>query len=434
MYYSQPRSQISRHYAGSLGLKISAAVTTLFVTISVAASIRGSGDCTLFAHEPFPVAITENNFADIVLGDDWLEICRAAARDGSVVFAPYTYEAQFNIPSDVLPSLHNGTVPETLSQTPRGEPALQDESEALSPAPQGEPALQVEYEPSAMQAKYLNESPAMQVEYLNKLSVHQTESMNKLSAPQAEIMTGHFLPPTVSVNTTSKLNIEPRSSLRPDHHDIESLNVETNSYSSLSLEEKRLVLQFLVVTRKASVKVLQQYGPRHQHMSLRIDGKLKTAAVLRKDFESHQCTNACLVLQSEAIQAGIIGKPTLSPVEYQECALLLQFGSGRKKRKPVSQPERPPKQRRTSMECSNPGSVPFPYILPQSEKDQIIHEFRGSTSNKALKRYECSFCGKLELAIDVKMRNVKELDISVLNHAVDSLRKSSRQPRIEAFK
>ncbi|KAK7017228.1 hypothetical protein R3P38DRAFT_3560897, partial [Favolaschia claudopus] len=73
-------------------------------------------------------------------------------------------------------------------------------------------------------------------------------------------------------------------------------------------------------------------------------------------------------------------------------------------------------------------------ILPQSEKDQIIHEFRESTNNKALKRYECSFCGKLELAADVKMRNIVELDILVLNRAVESLRESSHQPHIEAFK
>ncbi|KAK6977393.1 hypothetical protein R3P38DRAFT_2411670, partial [Favolaschia claudopus] len=73
-------------------------------------------------------------------------------------------------------------------------------------------------------------------------------------------------------------------------------------------------------------------------------------------------------------------------------------------------------------------------ILSQSEKDQIVHEFRECTNNESLKRYECSFCGKFELAIDVKMRRLGELDISVLNHAVQSLRESSHQPRIEVFK
>ncbi|KAL0563839.1 hypothetical protein V5O48_018223, partial [Marasmius crinis-equi] len=63
-------------------------------------------------------------------------------------------------------------------------------------------------------------------------------------------------------------------------------------------------------------------------------------------------------------------------------------------------------------------------MLSQSEKDEIVREFRESTSNRAMKRYECSFCGKLELADNVKMRPVKSLDISLLEKAVRGLREA----------
>jgi hypothetical protein len=66
-------------------------------------------------------------------------------------------------------------------------------------------------------------------------------------------------------------------------------------------------------------------------------------------------------------------------------------------------------------------------VLPQSEKDQIVHEFCEATSNASLKRDACSFCGKFENAIHIKMKSVAELDISLLDTAVRELRIISRQ-------
>jgi hypothetical protein len=79
------------------------------------------------------------------------------------------------------------------------------------------------------------------------------------------------------------------------------------------------------------------------------------------------------------------------------------------------------------------SSVAFPILLPQSEKDHIVHEFRAATSNASLKRYGCSFCGRPEFANRTKMRAINELDISLLDGAVVELRERSRQPRIESF-
>jgi hypothetical protein len=85
------------------------------------------------------------------------------------------------------------------------------------------------------------------------------------------------------------------------------------------------------------------------------------------------------------------------------------------------------KASRLSFETSA-SSIAFPIILPQTEKDQIVCEFRQSTDNASLKRYECSFCSKFENA-----NRTNDLDISLLNRAVVELRERSRQPRIQSF-
>ncbi|KAK7035587.1 hypothetical protein R3P38DRAFT_2365103, partial [Favolaschia claudopus] len=78
------------------------------------------------------------------------------------------------------------------------------------------------------------------------------------------------------------------------------------------------------------------------------------------------------------------------------------------------------------------SSDTFPVMLNQAEKDDIVREFRAATNNLSLRRYECSFCGKLELASDIKMKSM-ELDISLLNDAVAKLRVVCRQVQIRAF-
>ncbi|KAK6966443.1 hypothetical protein R3P38DRAFT_2816311 [Favolaschia claudopus] len=283
------------------------------------------GDSAVFTHEPFSVEITEHVFADIVLGDDWIAICRAAARGGGVVFAPYTYEEQFNkLPS--VPSYDDAITPEALSHTPQGEPALQDESEALSPTPQGEPALQEKLE-----------LPARQDESMNNMS--GTESLNKLSALQAE-----------SINKTTMLSSDLNSAAEMS---VDQRNVG-DPYVRLDLAEKRTVVQYFAVTRNASAKVLRQWVPRHQHMSRRTsDRQEKKSAVLRNDFATHECTNSCLVLKSEADQGGSRGKCSLSATELQKCALMLNLYSKGEKRKALHHGDEPLKKARISTNCSN---------------------------------------------------------------------------------
>ncbi|KAK7046837.1 hypothetical protein R3P38DRAFT_2507512, partial [Favolaschia claudopus] len=208
------------------------------------------------------------------------------------------------------------------------------------------------------------------------------------------------------------------------------------SFIKLSLQEKNAVINYLVAISKVSADILRNMVPRHEGMAIRISGgKRKDAASLRADFGVHQCTKACLISESEAVRAGFAGKPALGPTELQESSLVLNLRSANKKRKAsFTRIEDPSlKKARHSAESSTPKTS-FPFILPQTEKDKIICEFIESTSNAALKRYECSFCGKLELATAVKIKTIQELDISMLDRAVQTLRLSSSQPRIESFK
>ncbi|KAJ7128635.1 hypothetical protein C8R44DRAFT_732960 [Mycena epipterygia] len=156
-------------------------------------------------------------------------------------------------------------------------------------------------------------------------------------------------------------------------------------------------------------------------------GKLKGADILRNEFLAHHCTEVCLILKSEAALARL-NPISLSPSELQHCELNL--GSNLRKRKSTAPDGNVRKRRRSSVEVTG---TPFPIILSQDEKDETVIEFRQATDNASLKRYGCLFCGKFEKAVLIKLRLVKDLDISLLERAVVELRVLSRQPRIESF-
>jgi hypothetical protein len=162
----------------------------------------------------------------------------------------------------------------------------------------------------------------------------------------------------------------------------------------------------------------------------------KNAEALRAHFLAHECTSACLITESEATLAELNSDVSLSTTEVQQCALVLGLRSGTRKRKGVfSLDHTSNKRARTSLEASTTAAhnSTFPIMLSQAEKDPIVHEFRESTNNSSMKRYECSFCGKFELAMDVKMRSKDELDITLLDQAVIQLRNVCHQPQIESF-
>jgi hypothetical protein len=103
----------------------------------------------------------------------------------------------------------------------------------------------------------------------------------------------------------------------------DSIINERDPFVRISSQDKIAVVHFLIVNHQIDVLALRKMTARHQHVSARLSGeKRKSADALRSEFLVHQCTEACLVLKSEALLAGL-SPPSLTPVEIQLCMLLL---------------------------------------------------------------------------------------------------------------
>ncbi|KAJ7706710.1 hypothetical protein B0H17DRAFT_1125561 [Mycena rosella] len=177
------------------------------------------------------------------------------------------------------------------------------------------------------------------------------------------------------------------------------------------------------------VPALSVYSPDHDffvrlnahektavHMSKRESGEtMKSANTLRTEFLVHHCTDVCLILRSEAAVAGL-HPDSLSPGEFQECALILDLRSESesKKRKAPSQLGNTSKIPHPSL--SSAPDVCFPIVLTQSEKDQIVHEFREVTNNASLKR------AVAELRVIARQPRIEPFD----NSSLENFQKSSR--------
>ncbi|KAJ7656061.1 hypothetical protein DFH06DRAFT_1200053 [Mycena polygramma] len=97
---------------------------------------------------------------------------------------------------------------------------------------------------------------------------------------------------------------------------------KSDPFVSLSLQDKAAVLRFLIVDHQIDVLALRKMTARHNVSSRLYGEKRKSADALRSEFLAHQCTEACLVLKSEALLAGF-SPPSLTPVEMQHCMLIL---------------------------------------------------------------------------------------------------------------
>jgi hypothetical protein len=82
-------------------------------------------------------------------------------------------------------------------------------------------------------------------------------------------------------------------------------------FVSLTMEEKNNVLHSLLIDRRVAFTVLKKMASCHQNMLV---GR-KNAETLRAEFIAHRCTNACLILKSEAMSAGLLPRNFLSPSE-----------------------------------------------------------------------------------------------------------------------
>jgi hypothetical protein len=211
---------------------------------------------------------------------------------------------------------------------------------------------------------------------------------------------------------------------------LASYHDNPDPFVSLTTNEKNSIVRFLVHDQRVPLAILSKMATRHTQISVRDGEKLTSVEDLRTKFLALQCAEACLILKSEAMLAGL-HREILTPSELQQCKLYLRSNPRKRKSAALDALDaNVRKRRRSSVELSG---TPFPIILSQHEKDDIVREFRGTTDNASLTRYECSFCGKFEKTILITMRAVKDLDISLLERAVLELRAMSRQPRIQSF-
>jgi hypothetical protein len=77
-------------------------------------------------------------------------------------------------------------------------------------------------------------------------------------------------------------------------------------------------------------------------------------------------------------------------------------------------------------------SEPF-CILSDDGKSDIVAEFVRASSNSALKKSVCSFCGQRELDSTMRKVAVDQIDIDLLTQAVDVLHRICVQPLIAVY-
>ncbi|KAJ6538718.1 hypothetical protein B0H10DRAFT_2203892, partial [Mycena sp. CBHHK59/15] len=74
----------------------------------------------------------------------------------------------------------------------------------------------------------------------------------------------------------------------------------------------------------------------------------------------------------------------------------------------------------------------WPQVECEDELTKIMKENRAQTTAAALAHSPCSFCNRKDLIEDVKCWSISDLDITLLQKSVDSLRVHYNQPNIES--
>ncbi|KAJ7814354.1 hypothetical protein B0H14DRAFT_3747837 [Mycena olivaceomarginata] len=168
------------------------------------------------------------------------------------------------------------------------------------------------------------------------------------------------------------------------------------------------------------------------------EGQEKNTMQLRSDFLAHSCTINCLVRRDHTLLAGLTA-PVLSERLFLQSAISLKLRmgaipNGQTKRKADVQDGANKRRKTDSVQVLDGNITPpvphddflHPYhILSAEEKLKIMQEYYDATSNRAIQRFECSFCGACQCFDDVDHIPCSDLDISLLETAVQELRLSS---------
>jgi hypothetical protein len=223
-------------------------------------------------------------------------------------------------------------------------------------------------------------------------------------------------------------------------------------FVSIAVAQKNIVTRALSQDRSVRRDDLHRAAAHHLGVSVYVaKNKKRTAQDMRNTLNAHQCVATCLVKREYAVKyLGRMPFPVLSQSDFLLSAKTLKLkipsikpvstSTSTRKRKSSDQnidSQAPPANRRRLDAQHAPNNsdraTSWPEILPWAEKVEIMKEYRQATGNKNIRRLECSFCGVLEPLKDVHLIPQENLDISLLESAVEMLRTTLKQEAISVF-
>ncbi|KAJ6551982.1 hypothetical protein B0H10DRAFT_1931636 [Mycena sp. CBHHK59/15] len=198
-------------------------------------------------------------------------------------------------------------------------------------------------------------------------------------------------------------------------------------FVDISDEQKSHTLRYMlhkfaadpsIVSARALVTLACEHGLKRQKRPL-----------LLSALESHLCTWACLVHSADAQEAGQLELPNtdvLRPVDRH----LASHAHVPAERHKLSR-KRASHRHIVSLEAERDESA-IHWLQVESEEslNEIMREDRAKTTAAILAHSPCSFCNRNELVSELKTWDTSDLDISLLEKTVDSLRIHYNLPHI----
>ena len=167
-------------------------------------------------------------------------------------------------------------------------------------------------------------------------------------------------------------------------------------------------------------------------------------------FRDHTCTELCLYSIEHAVNAGCSSFHLI-----QESSLAIKKNSlataGRRLKRKASDERltmsdrnacQVPRRKQNAQEKrdtaakidagrARAAATSWPRCLDTVTKQTIMREMYHATSENALKRIPCSFCGTNDLVSATKLFAADSFDFSLLTEAVETLREELKQPAIQ---
>ncbi|KAJ7016799.1 hypothetical protein C8F04DRAFT_1244704 [Mycena alexandri] len=235
----------------------------------------------------------------------------------------------------------------------------------------------------------------------------------------------HGLLPKKRKTSDSSLALLPNIGPTPAHS-VNSDGSVAQFAIQLSDEQKNLTLRYMLnhsltnpslVSASALVTVACEHSLKRKRRNLII-----------ADLQAHSCAWSCLVRSSDASEAGqLCIDVDLPPVT----------------RSPKPRPNDAPRRQRhrkqlaaikthSSEDDLNFWAKSWPQLESEESLKQIMTEHRSQTTSHALLRKPCSFCNRNQLVNSLKIWNVGDLDITLLESAARTLRVHYNQPKIQS--